>query len=333
MGIFVSVIIPVHNGAETLKTCLEAVYQSNHSEFEVILVDDASSDCSIDIVKKYPCKIIKMDKQGGPSVARNHGAEQARGEILFFTDADVAILKNTIKRGVELLTSRPDLEAVIGSYTAETPVSNFVSRYKNYLHHYTHQHSVGEVSTFFTACGMIRKNIFEQLYGFDESITTTALEDVDLGYRITKSGYKVRLDGSLQVTHLKKYSQKSLLYSDLFGRAIPYTKLMMKHQSFKGELSTCINNVFSVFLIFKLFLYAVWMCNSKNKVPKKLSFISCTLLLYLNREFYTFLHSRAGFIFTIKGILMQWLGYFYSGVGVMIGILSYMEERIIKVKR
>lgn len=333
MGICVSVIIPVHNGAATLKTCLEAVFHSNYSEFEVILVDDASSDSSIDIAKEFPCKIIRMEKQGGPSVARNLGVAQAKGDILFFTDADVAVLKDTIKLGVFRLTSRPDLEAVIGSYTAETPVSNFVSRYKNYLHHYTHQHSVGEVSTFFTACGVIRKSIFDKLYGFDESITTTALEDVDLGYRIIKLGYKVLLDGTLQVTHLKKYSQKSLLHSDLLGRAIPYTKLMLKHRLFKGELSTGLNNVLSVFIIFKLLLLTVWMFHSKTKVPKGLSLISCVFLLYLNRGFYTFLHAKAGLAFAIRGIFMQWWGYLYSGVGFMLGILSYMQDKFIQVQR
>lgn len=327
MGIAISIIIPVHNGAETLKTCLKAVFHSDSPLVEVILVDDASSDATVEIAKKFPCKIVSMEKQSGPSVARNLGAEQAKGDILFFMDADVAVLKDTVKRGAFLLTSHPDFDAVIGSYTAETPVPNFTSRYKNYLHHYTHQHSVGEVSTFFTACGVIRKSVFQSLKGFDESITTTALEDVDLGYRIAKLGHKVLLDGTLQVTHLKRYSQKSLLRSDLIGRAIPYTKLMLKYHIFKGELSTGLNNVLSVFLIFTLLLVMAWMLISKSSVPRGLGLIICIYLLHLNWNFYSFLYHKAGVSFAIRGIFMQWWGYLYSGVGLVLGVISYLFKQ------
>ena len=100
----------------------------------------------------------------------------------------------------------PEYAAVIGAYSDDTPVENFVSKYKNYLHHYTHCISDGEIFSFFTACGFIWKKTFEQVEGFDGSITTTALEDVDLGIRLAKSGYKILLDKSVQVVHLKRYT-------------------------------------------------------------------------------------------------------------------------------
>ena len=201
------------------------------------------------------------------------------------------------------------------------------------MHHYTHQLYAGDVSTFFTACGAIRKHAFESLHGFDESITTTALEDVDLGYRIARLGHKVLLDTTLQVTHLKTYTQWSLLRSDLWGRAVPYTKLMLKHRMFKGEFSTGPRNVFSVFLIFALLLVMLWVLFGTRSLAGGLSLIICIILVILNWDFYHFLGRKAGFCFAIGGVAMQWWGYIYSGVGLSIGVMHYLFEKSFFVSR
>ncbi len=325
----VSVIIPVYNAAGTLAKCLQAVCDSPYRPLEVIVVDDASNDHSAEIAKAFPCRVIRSKHHIGPAQARNRGSDYSHGDILLFIDADVLVLPQTIEQAGGILEKRSDLVGVIGSYTKDTPARNFVSRYKNYLHHYTHQRAAGEVASFFTACGAIRKRAFKQAGGFDKSITTTALEDVELGYRLWRYGHKVLLDGTLQVKHLKRYTLGSLLRSDLFGRAIPYAHWMIKHRIFKAELSTSKHNIISVFLVFLLLLLAAWTLISMSfLVGALLALLIALALAVLNSDFYLFLWRETGVLFTLRAVAMQWWGYFYSGLGLAIGLGTYSLSHI-----
>src|SRR3990167_3570565 len=92
----VSVIIPNRNGATTIGKCLAAAQKSDHGNFEIIVVDDASSDNSIEAIERYPCKLVRLGRRGGAALARNAGASHSRGRILFFTDADCLLQPDTL---------------------------------------------------------------------------------------------------------------------------------------------------------------------------------------------------------------------------------------------
>ena len=77
-----SIVIPVYNSSNTFKECLSAIFSSTYKDFEVIIVSDNSTDNSVDIAKKYQCKIIELKENKGPSFARNIGAKEATGEII-----------------------------------------------------------------------------------------------------------------------------------------------------------------------------------------------------------------------------------------------------------
>lgn len=84
----ISVVIPVHNSAGTLKDCLGSLFSNNYNNFEVIVVNDCSSDNSLDIAKGYHCKIADLSEQRGPAFARDRGLSLADGEIVAFLDSD-----------------------------------------------------------------------------------------------------------------------------------------------------------------------------------------------------------------------------------------------------
>ena len=92
----ISIIIPVYNSSLTLKECLDAIFDTNFKNFEVIIVSDNSSDNSVEIAKQYQCKIIELNENRGPGFARNKGAQLAKGEILLFVDSDVIIDKESL---------------------------------------------------------------------------------------------------------------------------------------------------------------------------------------------------------------------------------------------
>ncbi|GAH56283.1 unnamed protein product [marine sediment metagenome] len=85
----VSIIIPAYNAEKTIKECLSSFTNQSMSrnKYEIIVVDDGSTDRTCEIAKKYKVNIISQ-KNSGPAVARNRGAQEARGNILIFTDSD-----------------------------------------------------------------------------------------------------------------------------------------------------------------------------------------------------------------------------------------------------
>lgn len=320
--ILVSVIIPVFNGERTVKACLESVFQSEYGSFEVIVVDDGSTDHSARIAYQFPCRVMRMEKNAGAAAARNRGAAVSLGEILFFLDADIIVEKNTLQQIVETFHSRPDISALFCSYQKNTLPSNFFSTYKNLVHHYTHQTSRADAATFCGGFGAIRREIFLQFHGFDES--RRSLEDVELGYRLHQSGHKIYLNKKIQVTHCKHYSLIGLIKSDLLHRAIPWTTIMLSKKIFRNDLNTKVNNILSVPVAFLMLftLPSIYFFPESRAV----FFLLLGLFLVLNRDFYVFVLREKGTVFTAKTILMSWCTYLYSGVGLMIGFLTFLTK-------
>jgi hypothetical protein len=234
----VSVVIPVFNGGDDLEQCLAAVFASDFGRFECIVVDDASTDGrTAGIARRYGARLLEMDRQRGPAIARNRGAEAARGEVLFFTDADVVLHPNAISRAVETLRSDAGLAAVFGSYDASPKHSSFVSRYRNLYHHWNHQLGQEDASTFWTGCGAVRRNIFLQLDGFSNDYERPSIEDIELGYRIRSAGYRIRLVKDMLASHLKCWTFMGMVKTDIFQRGIPWVVLLRRFPDSPADLN------------------------------------------------------------------------------------------------
>ena len=144
---FISIVIPVRNGGETLRRCLDSVYASSYKKFECIVVDDHSTDDSIETARAYGTGVIRMDRQGGAARARNTGSEQALGDILLFVDADVELQPDSLDVIARTFMENPGISAMFGSYDDRPGRPNFLSQYKNLFHHFIHQTSNREAST------------------------------------------------------------------------------------------------------------------------------------------------------------------------------------------
>jgi len=316
----ISVIIPVFNGAQTIESCLHSVFQSDCSNFEVIVVDDGSTDDTLTRILDFNCKIVSLRKNRGPAKARNQGAEDAKSDILFFLDADITIERNTLTSIILTFQERKETSALFCSYQKNTPVENFISKHKNILHHYTHQISREEAVTFCGGFGAIRRKVFFSLGGFNPNIKT--LEDIELGYRLHQAGHNILLNKDIQLTHHKQYSIKDLIQSDVLGRAIPWTKLMLKKRIFRNDLNTRLENILSVpvsyLILAPCFISFFW--------AKGLFFLSSLILLFfiLNSRFLAFVFLEKNGWFTIRSAGLLWLGYLYSGIGFLLGIFSFL---------
>ena len=155
----VSIIIPYFNARETIRLTVESLLQSGYPGLEIICVDDRSDDGTQETISDFPVAHVCMVRRSGAAVARNTGASRASGEILFFIDADVAAMPDTIFKMAETFTTDPSVDACFGEYTALPITGNFATTYKNLVHHYTHQSSRPEAHTFWCGCGAIRAEV------------------------------------------------------------------------------------------------------------------------------------------------------------------------------
>ena len=100
---FISVIVPVFNGAQFLPICLNELLASDYEDFELIVVDDASNDRSVEVANEFGVKVVRLPHRSGAAAARNAGSKAARGDIFLFVDADVQVRPDTISRVASIL--------------------------------------------------------------------------------------------------------------------------------------------------------------------------------------------------------------------------------------
>ncbi len=244
----VSVIIAVRNGADYLRRCLAAIANSNGSEYEVIVVDDASTDDTAAVAEAHGARVLRMTRRGGPGAARNLGVRAAAAPLIFFVDADVCIRPDAFDRVLSCLETEPEVDAVFGSYDDAPASPNLISQYKNLFHRFVHQKASAEACTFWSGCGAIRKVTFEGVGGFD--VEAPSIEDIDLGVRLRKAGRRIRLDKSLEGTHLKVWRLAGLVRCDVIDRGIPWTRLILRERNLPTDLNLTIGQRLSAILTF-----------------------------------------------------------------------------------
>ncbi len=311
--LFVSVIIPVCNAREYLDQCLGSIMESSYLSYEIIVVDDASTDDSAEIARRNGARVFRLPVRSGPAAARNYGSREAKGDILFFVDADVLIGPETIARLINDFNQNRDIAAVFGSYDDSPVAKNFISQYKNLLHHFVHQQSSREAMTFWAGCGAIRGEVFQKVRGFDEKrYTKPCIEDIELGYRMKKLGYQIVLDKDLQVKHLKEWKLGSLLQSDILSRAIPWSRLILESQTIGNDLNLKKSHRISAGLVGLLAGILPFSLFEPRLIYGILLLLAVIFLL--NYDFYRFLIDRKGFTFLGFAFPLHLLYYFYSGV-------------------
>ena len=332
---YISIIVPVYNGGDQLARCVDALGASDFDSFEVIVVDDSSTDGAASRVKGPRVRVTSVPGSSGPAgpaVARNHGAKEARGEVLLFIDADVVVRPETISRVAAHFKGRGDIAALFGSYDSEPGPRDFLSQYRNMVHHFHHQRSDPEASTFWAGCGAIRRKVFDDLEGFNHRLyRRPSIEDIELGYRARMKGYRILLDRDIQVKHLKSWGFVNMLRTDIFQRALPWSRLIMESKFIPDSLNLKTGEMASslvvALMLLALPLLAFW------KTPVAGVSLAAwagaaeaalfAVLLLLNREFYGFFLRSRGLWFTIRVIPMHILYYIYSGLSFAFSWVTY----------
>jgi GT2 family glycosyltransferase len=316
----ISMIIPVYKGGIEFRRCLKSLAYLEPAPLEIIIVSDGDEESSR-TASEFHVTVIQLPQRKGPAHARNVGASQAKGDILFFVDADVAVPPNLLNRLTDAFNEPQNATAVIGSYDCNPTAPGIVSQYKNLSHHYVHQHSDENAATFWGACGAVRRDVFLLLGGFDERYRRPCVEDIEFGYRLRAAKYSIRLNKHLQVKHLKQWSLLSLLKSDIFDRGLPWTELVFRYRQFNNDLNLRYSDRISVVLTLSLLFSLI-----ASLVLVHLQIVTvfiATLLFVLNTSLYRFFTAQRGIAFAAAAISLHWLSFLYSGVAFAIGLIRY----------
>lgn len=198
-----SVIIPAYNAEDTIRDCLNSLINQsiNKEEYEIIVVDDGSTDGTGEIVREYPVKYFRQSNHG-PASARNHGSRNCQGEILLFTDSDCLPAFNWIE---EITNPLQELDVVAVKGVYRTRQRSLVARFAQleFEERYELLKRAKYIDMVDTYSAAFRKDIFLQMGGFDESFPAANNEDTDLSYRLSLKDQKMVFSPKAVVYHLR----------------------------------------------------------------------------------------------------------------------------------
>ncbi|MCK5115959.1 MAG: glycosyltransferase family 2 protein [Candidatus Aegiribacteria sp.] len=200
-------VIPAYNAEATLVRCLDSLSKQTVKPFQIILVDDCSTDRTASIASEAGLEILSPPARGGPAIARNAGAEKAEGDIILFLDSDVVVPPDLVERISEGFNADSSTVAVQTVYSPHCPAEDMVSRYQNFYYYHSLTSIKGNsTATFATWCAAIKRETFIDIGGFNTSIPEPTVEDEELGYEIADRGQKIVLERNIRVTHLASYT-------------------------------------------------------------------------------------------------------------------------------
>ena len=222
-----SIIIPTFNGAARIGHCLDALLpQTSGKEIEILVVDDGSTDQTATVVGGYPGVRLITQTNAGPASARNRGAQEARGRILLFTDDDCVPMPNWLEA---MLDCFGDAEVVGAKGVYRTHQRSLAARFVQIEYEDKYRLMAGQLTIDFVdtySAGFIRDRFLE-MNGYDTSFPVACAEDIELSYRMSSRGWKMKFVPGAIVYHTHPATLSSYLrkkYKFAFWRMLAVRK-------------------------------------------------------------------------------------------------------------
>ena len=231
---FISIVIPAYNESTMLPLCLESVVNQDYiGKFEIIVVDNASSDDTPKIVKKFKSVKLLKETKIGVSYARAKGFEQAKGDIIASTDADTIVPRNWLSLIAKDLNDST-VSGLVGAYelcNTNTFSKKFVQKmipFFRAIDYLLGAHFAG-------ANFVVRKQVYQKVGGFDHSFVTG--EDLDLSYRIRKAGFKLKVTYHIRVKTSARRLNEGFWYTFLNYILKNWFSLVFFHHPYLQKLT------------------------------------------------------------------------------------------------
>ncbi len=311
----ISVVVPLFNSAPLLERVLTplAAAAKRGEILEILIVDDGSTDDGPDTCRARGLELLSSGGHLGPGAARNVGVEAARGDIVLFVDADVVIHDDVPSIVRETFEAYPDCVAVFGSYDDRPAARGFVSTYVNLRHHCVHQAGNPEASTFWAACGAADRRAFTDAGGYDIArFERSSIEDIELGQRLRRRGGRILLRKDMLCTHLKRWTLRDMVVTEIFRRALPWGRLMMQPGYLASELNVSTRERWKAGLAL---LLVASVLAAPFYAPLGLAALAFAVLAFrVNRRLFRLILKRRGWAAMLVGVALHQLYYLYSSL-------------------
>lgn len=203
----VSIVIVNYNGQKFLEKCLQSLTQTNYKNYEIIVIDNNSTDDSIDFIKNNFLKIqlLELNKNFGFAIPNNMGAKIAKGKYLVFLNNDTTVTPDWLTELVSALENNNEI--TIGQSLLVLPNGNidssgdYIDEIGRAYSSTDHPKEIRHILSARAACMILRKDIFLDMGGFDENYFAS-FEDIEFGWRAWLWGYTVSLIPKSIVYHL-----------------------------------------------------------------------------------------------------------------------------------
>jgi len=228
-GYHVSIVIPAYNAEEHIGDVLDAILQQRIDPCEVIVVNDGSSDRTLEIVEEYrkKCKTLRLitQKNGGPVSATNRGIQNSSGDIICLIDSDAIIETNWIEKMIKEFDD-PEVKAVAGAILTFNK-NNIWSKIMGYDLEYRYWAIKSKYVNHVSTCATVyRRKVFENVGLFDANLKYGY--DNDMAYRIRKAGYKIVIRRDAKVWHCWRETLREYLKQQ-FNTAYGRLQVIKKH--------------------------------------------------------------------------------------------------------
>ncbi|MCG2714307.1 MAG: glycosyltransferase [Candidatus Omnitrophica bacterium] len=317
----ISVIIPTYNSASTIDRVLNALFQQKgieKDEYEVLIVDDCSTDNTLEIVKNFSVSLISLDKNLGPAVARNRGVKEAKGELVAFIDSDVVLKEDALLIIKKKFAGKSYISVLVGIYAEKSansgPFRSYLAlrKYSNWFD--PRSEFISFLSSSLT---VIKKDIFLEFGGFDNRYRGADVEDFELGYRITDK-YKISLADDVQGYHYFPSFIKTV--KNFFKRTFQWSELFAKRKKFNTVAATtkkrAIGNL-AGFISLIIFIFSIrysFLC--------AFAFFAFMVFLLNNLKFYSFVVQKKGVVFLLYALVLDYIFALVVGVAALLSVIN-----------
>lgn len=308
MPLLLSVVIALYNTENEIQTCLESIFRNEGDFFEVIIVDDCSTDNSLALAQQFPCRFFSTDKNSGPAKARNIGVAEAKAEIILFLDSDTKVKEDSLNLFCEAFQKYPDISAVIALPECESLRQGRASDYNALRNNYSLVSSPERSDYFTTQMGAIRKQSFLQAGGFNEKFTSADIEDMELGLRLPPDS--ILIHKGIVIGHhfppflsiLQKYFRRAALLTELLKEN---NKLCKTHANSAGMFSVWMALLSLLFLLVALYK-AEFMA---------LQVVFTMAFILTNRQLFVFAMGKRGESYLFAALFFEYLFSLAIGLG------------------
>lgn len=333
-----SVVIPAWNSAAILPGTLERIRPQLADGDELIVVDDASTDDTAAVAEREGARVVRLESNSGPALARTRGAEAARGEVVVFTDTDVWLPGGALQT-IRDAFADPEFHALQGVFDAACPFDNLVSQYKNLYNRFVLVNLPDQIDTTYTSLTAVRRGTLFACGGFDCQIRRPSVEDRTLGLNLVGAGHAIHLRRDLAVIHNKRMTLRGFVRNQ-FTRSRDLMKLKLRSRANpqRGERGRYGTNTRRAMLrlpaayLLLASLAALPLGGLLSAPSARWTWIGLgaaaslgflVLFLLLASDFLSALRKEKGWRFALRAVDLNFLDAVVSGAGVLMGAFEY----------